>query len=108
MVSSREEVCYDQGVTTKSSAGKLSFDRPARYRIRVQGRIEERWSERFEGMAISPSAQDDEPPVTTLVGELTDQAALVGVLNTLYGLLHLPLLSVQCLSSQMNNERESN
>jgi hypothetical protein len=30
----------------------------------------------------------------TLVGRLADQAALFGVLNTLYG-LHLPLLSVE-------------
>jgi hypothetical protein len=30
----------------------------------------------------------------TLVGQLADQAALLGVLNTIYG-LHLPLLSVE-------------
>jgi hypothetical protein len=34
--------------------------------------------------------------VTTLVGEMEDQAALAGVLNTLYE-LHLPLLSVEFL-----------
>ena len=33
---------------------------------------------------------------TTLVGELPDQAALLGVLNTLYE-LHLPLRSVVCM-----------
>ena len=36
------------------------------------------------------------PSVTTLEGELGDQASLVGVINTLYG-LHLPVLSVECL-----------
>jgi hypothetical protein len=35
--------------------------------------------------------------VTTLVGELRDQAALAGVLNTLYE-WHLPVLSLQRLS----------
>ncbi len=34
--------------------------------------------------------------VTILEGELSDQAALAGVLNTLYE-LHLPLLSVKRL-----------
>lgn len=105
MVSSREEVCYDQLVTTKSSAGKLSFDRPARYRIRVQGRIKGSWSNRLEGMTISLEAPDEEVTVCTLEGELLDQAALVGVFNTLYE-LHLPLISVKYLTSPMTNERE--
>ena len=35
-------------------------------------------------------------PTTTLDGELSDQAALAGVLNTIYE-LHLPLLSVKRL-----------
>ena len=39
-----------------------------------------------------------EPPVTTLLGELSDQAALAGVLNTLYE-LHLPVLTVERLSA---------
>ena len=34
--------------------------------------------------------------MTTLVGELADQAALAGVLNTLFE-LHLPVLSVERL-----------
>ena len=35
-------------------------------------------------------------PITTLEGELSDQAALVGVLNTLYE-MHLPVLLVKRL-----------
>jgi len=37
--------------------------------------------------------------VTTLEGRLLDQAALAGVLNTLYE-LHLPVLEVKCLSAE--------
>ena len=33
---------------------------------------------------------------TTLFGRLPDQAALIGVLNTLYD-QHLPLLTVECV-----------
>jgi hypothetical protein len=85
----------------------LTFDGPARYQIRVQGWIEEGWSDRFEGMAISASAQGEALPVSTLVGELTHQAALAGVLNTLYEMLHLPLLSVQCLSCRGAGDEET-
>jgi hypothetical protein len=38
------------------------------------------------------------PQATTWFGELSDQAALAGVLNTLYE-LHLPVLSVARLSA---------
>ena len=73
------------------------WDRPATYRIGVQGRIPARWGDRLEGMAIAESPAEAEPPVTTLLGELADQAALEGVLNTLFA-LHLPVVSVERLS----------
>ncbi len=72
------------------------FDRPATYRIRVSGRIPARWCDRLEGMAITECAPEAAPPVTTLVGELADQAALAGVLNTLIE-LHLSVVSVERL-----------
>ena len=48
-------------------------------------------------MTIAEHSPAAEPVVTTLLGELSDQAALVGVLNTLYE-LHLLVLSVERLS----------
>ncbi len=75
----------------------VPFDSPANYQISVEGRIDLAWSDRLEGMAICLVTSDAEYPITTLVGELTDQAALSGVLNTLYE-LHLPVLSVKRLS----------
>lgn len=47
----------------------------------------------MEGMAISRLTLDDGTILSILTGELTDQAALSGVLHTLYE-LHLPLISV--------------
>ena len=73
------------------------WDRPATYRIDVRGRIPARWRDRLEGMAITECSADAEPPVTTLLGELSDQAALEGVLDTLFA-LHLPVVSVERLS----------
>ena len=83
---------------SNSSLGHLTFDSPAVYRIRVCGQIAPRWSDRLEGMSIRPVAYEGEPVVTMLEGELMDQAALAGVLNTLYG-MHLPVLSVECLDT---------
>ena len=68
---------------------------PATYQIQVQGILTQDWSDRLGGMAINAAGQDSEAPVTTLSGRLLDQAALCGILNTLYD-MRLPLLSVEC------------
>ena len=69
---------------------------PAIYRIRVRGHLEAKWSERLEGMNITDLQHVDKEDETVLVGRLTDQTALAGVLNTLYE-QHLVVLSVDCL-----------
>ena len=74
-----------------------AFDSPASYRIDVEGQIPARWRNRLQGMAVTECRQEAGTPTTTLVGELPDQAALVGVLTTLYE-LHLPVLSVVRMS----------
>jgi hypothetical protein len=48
-------------------------------------------------MSVFQSIGEDNRLVTTLEGELRDQAALAGVMNTLYE-LHLLVLSVLCQS----------
>jgi hypothetical protein len=75
----------------------IPFDLPATYQISVQGRIDPNWSDRLEGMTISLATVEAGPPVTTLEGELSDQTALAGVLNTLYE-LHLTLMLVKRLN----------
>ncbi len=75
----------------------LEFDSPACYRIRVQGALKPSWSNRLGGMSITGPDPAGPVPVTTLCGRLIDQAALLGVLNSLYNSLHMTLLSVECL-----------
>lgn len=72
----------------------LRFEGPAVYRIVVQGRLEERMSDRLGGMRIEVAGEGEKTAGTTLVGQLRDQAELSGVLNTLYE-LHLPILAVE-------------
>jgi hypothetical protein len=80
-----------------TSRKPIHFDHPATYRIVVQGQIDPSLSERLEGMTISIAWLDLNSPITTLEGTLSDQAALAGVLNTLYE-LHLLVLTVDCLN----------
>jgi hypothetical protein len=77
----------------------LKLETPATYRIRVQGSLDDSWADRLGGMAITADTTVDKLPVTILVGHLVDQAALSGILNTLYE-LHLPLLSVENLDEK--------
>jgi hypothetical protein len=80
-----------------SPKNAILFDHPAIYQIEVQGRLDPNWSDLMGGMATCLTIRESTFPVTTLQGELSDQAALHGVLNSLYE-LHLPVLSVLCLS----------
>jgi hypothetical protein len=81
-------------MTQPKSRKSFPFDRPGDYRIRVQGFLDESWSERVGGLRITTSSVKDQGPVTELSGQMRDQAELAGVLDTLYE-LHLALLSVE-------------
>jgi hypothetical protein len=83
-------------MSTQPGFCEQTGDEPAIYRIRARGRIRRSWSDRFEGMTISTTPVSERPVVTTLLGALPDQAALVGVINSLHD-LRLPVLSVECL-----------
>jgi hypothetical protein len=80
------------------SRNSLPFDSPANYQISVPGWIDPSWSDRLEGMAIFQAEVVPDLKISTLEGSLIDQAALAGVLNTLYE-LHLPVLLVQRLDT---------
>ena len=68
----------------------------SKYRIRVQGHLDESWTDRMGGMVITRAFTAHKCPVTILVGDLADQAALAGVLNTFFD-MRLMLLSVENL-----------
>lgn len=68
------------------------FDQPSNYSIGVDGHIDPRWSDRFEGMEVRLSHRKDGTQVTLLKGELPDQAALVGLLNNLYQMRFVVLM----------------
>ena len=78
------------------SFDSFNFSAPAMYVIRVKGFLDESWSERFGGMQINNKFQGKVLPMTELVGEVSDQAGLFGVVSSLYE-MHLPLVSIELL-----------
>lgn len=67
------------------------------YRIVVRGRLDESWSNWFDGMAIASV-----DGLTELTGAVVDQSALHGILTRIRD-LNLTLVSVDLVQSKSNN-----
>lgn len=89
-------VCYFEGVNIDACASLPAADGTNHYRICAQGRVAQTWIDAFEDMAITTVVTADGTCLTTLEGVLPDQAALIGILNSLYD-LRLQLLRVELL-----------
>ncbi len=78
-----------------TEANRLPIDTPATYRLCIQGQIPANWIDRLDGMTVTrdPSVPSS---ITILVGILSDQSALEGVLRSLFE-LHLLVLSMERL-----------
>lgn len=84
-------------MTAPRTTGPVDNDR---YEIRLRGQLDSRWSDWFEGFALSVSDGD-----TTLTGRVADQAALHGLLRRI-GDLGLTLISVTALTDTPRNRNE--
>jgi hypothetical protein len=93
----RATLVYHHSMISKLSRDPIPFDQPAIYQISVQGWVDPAISDLLGGMTISLDTGEAGHTVTSLRGELSDQAALAGVLNTLYE-LHLTVLMVKRLN----------
>lgn len=78
------------------SLPRLAMTGPAAYVIRVRGRVDEKWSEYFDGFSAVASVPADRSPETVLYGRVRDQAALAGMLHYLHQ-FGTTLVSVECL-----------
>jgi hypothetical protein len=74
----------------------------AQYRITVQGHLDQHWSEWFDNMTITNTANGE----TILYGPLPDQAALHGVLIKIRD-LGLPLLAVATVAKGEANNNQT-
>ena len=74
------------------------------YEIRLQGRLDQRWSAWFDGMTLTTSP-DPAGAVTILRGQVVDQAALHGLLARLRD-IGLPLLSITRVEPDTNDRQD--
>jgi hypothetical protein len=84
------------------TCNNIKFGGKATYKIKVQGKLNKNWSESLGGMTINTELISEKQFVTTLTGLIQDQAALSGILNTLYE-MHLPVISVKCIGTKEDN-----
>ena len=74
----------------------IKMYRAANYCITVSGTIDREWYSFHDNMVVEEVDTGQERPLTTLTGQVTDQAALMGILNHLYD-MQCPLISVEYL-----------
>jgi len=84
---------------------KLKVHEAARYRIHVQGAIDESWADYYGDMITHMGVELDEYPVTKMTGQFHDQSALLGVISRLVD-LGLPLLMVKYIPDQASETFE--
>jgi hypothetical protein len=65
------------------------------FEIHVKGQLDESWSDWLEGLEVNLLENEE----MILSGHIGDQAALLGILNRLYG-LNIALLSVNVIKKQ--------
>ena len=68
---------------------KRNVSRPETYRIKIEGHLDDYWSEWFDGLTMTYDENDD----TILTGQVGDQSALYGLLKKVHDLA-LPLVSI--------------
>jgi hypothetical protein len=91
----------DTRIIACRNESELTIDKAATYSIRIVGYLDEKWSERLGGLKIVSTYKEGQKTISMLSGPLVDQAALFGVLNSLYD-MRLPLLTVECLEINEN------
>ncbi|MCK5468855.1 MAG: hypothetical protein KAI99_10100 [Cyclobacteriaceae bacterium] len=84
-------------MTEKNKDLEYNFTKPAIYKIVVQGKIDDKLSDRMLDLQVNVEKGGGQKYHSTLIGKINDQAALSGILNTLYD-MHITVISVNMLS----------
>ena len=75
---------------------EINFNKKAIYKIIVNGVLNDSYSNKFTGMQLKIHRGEKKSANTTLIGEIKDQAALSGILNSLYD-MQFTIISVNML-----------
>jgi len=103
MLSLTEKHDAEGTVMRPKGIAAFEFGGPATYRIVVKGTVSRDWSGRLGGMEITTSSRESSVPQTILLGRICDQAALHGILGTLYA-FHLPILEVKKVDTDCDQD----
>ncbi len=86
-------------IISEAKMSKLPPANPQCYQITLEGHLDKRWADWFDGFSIR--YQHSNGDITILTGPVADQAALRGMLNQIWD-FNLSLIAVERL-----NQRES-
>jgi hypothetical protein len=75
------------------------------YVIKVRSHLDDDKSYWFDGMTIKTGYEEDDRPITTLIGYMADQAALQGVLAKIRD-MNLTLISVNPRAMNVSNQSQ--
>ena len=78
----------------------FGFQKPAVYKITVGGNLSPNFSERIGGLQVNVDRSPKSEGISTLVGEIQDQSALMGILDTLFN-NHLTIISVKMINDEL-------
>ena len=93
--------CYPGNMTEmarRDQPQSITIDQPGIYRIKIQGRLSEGTIRRFDEMVVSIEPNATGVPITTLTGQIIEQAGLHGIVARIRD-LGLPLLLVELVAA---------
>ncbi len=74
------------------------------FQIIVKGWVKESWSKWLGNLSIDPKLDDHSEQITIFTGNVSDQAALRGLMNQLWD-LNLVIISFRQEDTKLNNKR---
>ena len=102
MNSNRKAAAVAGRIMSNELAPKPDPSQPQVYKIRIQGHLDSRWANWFDGMTITLEENGD----TLLTGKVIDQAALHGLLKKIRD-LGMSLVAVNCIEPSSTNNPET-
>jgi hypothetical protein len=94
-------------MTALKSTQQVNSSLPVYFKIKVIGYIDKRSADYFGDFSITHKRINNNQKVSCLTGEVSDQAALIGVLNLLYD-MRFPIISVKTLKRRGKSSKRKN
>lgn len=88
--------------STVSNSYRSTMNEPAYYRIQAGGFVNERWVSRFWNMKAKAIQHKAGTTTTEMIGEMTGQEALMGLINILYNMGHVLIFVEQLTADQFD------